>query len=514
MIMSANNFVVMLLILWLCAVHSAQGQGSIIAPGDTVVMKTADRLKGAVLCFAPSAFCGGCSQDLDAIADECQRLGVPRRVYVQDGGLGSGIYSLAEDRPMVTIYDDELGAYAGLYRVARSPFVMSVSVHGTVQTTGIPGAVGFEVDPILESIRASAVAGSGEAFLGPAANRVRFSKTVCPVASDSIVEAFLAPQTDVRYDRERDRYVLVSRDSPSKLLLLNSSGSVITTMAAMPSNFTYNLNYPWYFAVSSTGDSLLAYDWDMYDNRVYLYWFSLRNGRADSIPVPPILNDRYKGVHIYDRPSATSFHSLRHDVPSTGRRLDDRSSIMAIDAKGYRLFGVRPQIYDTDSVLPVESGTYMAIHENYLWTISEFRDSLTRYDLRTWDSLSVPIGLSPTYYSDPLPVLREHYRDPMTRRNTRSRMSQATDLLYDPVRSHMAIVYTVPVSKFTKNASTSSSFTRIWVAVLVDATTGQKIREVEFPMATIPSAFHDGRFLCSAYYGSKQIVKWYDMPAE
>lgn len=76
----------------------------------------------------------------------------------------------------------------------------------------------------------------------------------------------------------------------------------------------------------------------------------------------------------------------------------------------------------------------------------------------------------------------------------------------------MAIVYTVPVSKFTKKASTGSSFTCIWVALIVDAITGKKIREVEFPMATIPKALRNGRFLCSAYYGSKQIVKWYGLP--
>ena len=40
----------------------------------------------------------------------------------------------------------------------------------------------------------------------------------------------------------------------------------------------------------------------------------------------------------------------------------------------------------------------------------------------------------------------------------------------------------------------------------------KKIREVEFPMATIPDAYHNGRFLCSAYYGTRKMVKWYDAP--
>ncbi len=107
--MSASNIVAMLFILWLCAVHTVQGQGS-VAAGDTVAIKTADRLKGVVLCFAPSTFCGGCSQDLDLIAYECQKQGVPMRVYVQDGGLGDGIDGLTVDRPMVTMHDDELRA--------------------------------------------------------------------------------------------------------------------------------------------------------------------------------------------------------------------------------------------------------------------------------------------------------------------------------------------------------------------------------------------------------------------
>lgn len=500
-----------LLILWLCAVHTVQGQGS-VAAGDTVAIKTADRLKGAVLCFAPSSFCGGCSQDLDLIAYECQKLGVPMRVYVQDGGLGNGIYGLAEDRPMVTMHDDELGAYARLYRVARSPFMMSVSGQGLVLSTGIPGARGFEVDSMLEAIRLAAAMPPSDVYFGPKANHARYSRTVCPARHDTMLEKVLVPQTNVVYDGERKQLLLITRNASSNLHVLDSTGAVLSTTPVMPSNFTYSINWPWHFALSATGDSVLAFDWDIYDDRAYLYWLRLKDGRADTIPVPPILKKLNHDEHAFHRQSSTSFHSLRYDEPRTGAKLSDRSAILALNSSGYRLFGLRPQIYDTDSVLPVESGTYMAIHENYLWTISEFRDSLTRYDLRTWDSLSVPIGLSPTYYSDPLPVLREHYCDPMTRRNSISRMSQATALLYDPVRSRMAIVYTVPVSKFTKKASTGSSFSCIWVALIVDATTGKKIREVEFPMATIPDAYHNGRFLCSAYYGSRKMVKWYDAP--
>lgn len=499
------------IILWLCAVHTVQGQGSVVA-GDTVVVKTADRLKGMVLCFAPSSFCGGCSQDLDLIAYECQKLGVPMRVYVQDGGLGNGIYGLTEDRPMVTMHDDELGAYARLYRVARSPFVMSVSGHGVVLSTGIPGARGFEVDSMLEAIRLAAAMPASDVYVGPKANHVRFVQTVCPVRHDTMLEKVLVPQTNVVYDGERNQLLLVTRNASSNLHVLDSTGAVLSTTPVMPSNFTYSVNWPWHFALSATGDSVLAYDWDMHDNRAYLYWLRLKDGRADTIPVPPILKKLYTDQPMYHRSSRTAFFSLRHDEPRSGVKLADRSAILALNSTGYRMFGLRPQIYDTDSVLPVEAGTYMTIHGNYLWTISKFRDSLTRYDMRTWDSLSVPIGLSSTYYADPLPLLREHYRDPITRRDTRSRTSYCVDILSDPGQPYVAVVYVVPISKLTGKETSGSSFDYIFVAVLADAITGKKIREVEFPMATIPDAYHNGRFLCSAYYGTRKMVKWYDAP--
>ena len=501
-----------LLILWLCAVHTAQGQGSVIA-GDTVAIKTADRLKGAVLCFAPSSFCGGCSQDLDLIAYECQKLGVPMRVYVQDGGLGNGIYGLAEDRPMVTMHDDELGAYARLYRVARSPFMMSVSGQGLVLSTGIPGARGFEVDSMLEVIRSAAAMPASDVYFGPKANQARFVRTVCPLPGDTLMEAALK-SASIMFLSEQQQILLAAHSAPSRVFLLDSSGAALSTTPKMPSNFTYRINWPDYFALSTTGDSVLAFDWDIYDDRAYLYWLRLKDGRADTIPVPPILKKRYTDRPIYHQSSRTAFFPLRHDESRTGAKLADRSTILALNSTGYRMLGLRPQIYDTDSVLPVESGTYMTIHGNHLWTISQFRDSLTRYDLRTWDSLTVPIGLSSTYYADPLPLLREHYRDPITRRDTRSRTSYCVDILSDPGQPYVAVVYVVPISKLTGKEASGGMFDVVWVALIVDATTGKKIREVEFPMATIPDAYHNGLFLCSVFYGSRQMVKWYDMPAE
>lgn len=281
--------------------------------------------------------------------------------------------------------------------MARSPFVMSVSGHGTVLSTGIPGTKGFEVDTMLKAIRSAAAMPASDVYFGPKANHARFVQTVCPARHDTTLEKVLVPQTNVVYDGERNHLLLVTRNASSNLHVLDSTGAVLSTTPVMPSNFTYSVNWPWHFALSTTGDSVLAYDWDMYDDRAYLYWLHLKDGRADTIPVPPILKKLNDDVHAFHRQSSTSFHSLRYDEPRTGAKLSDRSAILALNRNCYRMFGLRPQIYDTDSVLPEESSTYMTIHGNNLWTISQFRDSLTRYDLRTWDSLTVRIGLLSTY---------------------------------------------------------------------------------------------------------------------
>ncbi|MBU3680054.1 MAG: hypothetical protein FGM32_10695 [Candidatus Kapabacteria bacterium] len=499
-------------ILWLCAAYAAQGQGD-VKTGDAVPIKTTDRLKGVVLCFAPSQLCGGCSQDLDAIAYECQQRGVPLRVYLQDPGFGNGMYSLAEERPMVTIHDDELRVYAGLYHVARSPFAMVVSSNGIVQSTGIPGAKGFDIDPFLKAIRNTATAGSGDVFFGPRENRARYARTLCPIDGDTLVERALT-RASIAYFPERNNTLIITRDESKRLLVVDSNGKVISENPAMPSNFQYSAVYPRYFAQSASGDSVLVDAWSADEDRTYLYWLRLHDGRADSIRVPEILNRLRDQEKLYHHPSKTSFHTLRFDDPPTGRKLEDRSLILGLGPTGFRLFGLRPQVYDTDSILPVESGTAFAVHGDQLWVISRFRDSLTRYDLRTWDSVSVPIGLSSTYYVDPLPVLTGHFRDPMSRQNTQTRMSYSVGILSAPNERHIAVMYVVPISKLTGKETTSSSFDYIFVVVLVDAVTGRKVREIEFPQAVIPWGFRNGQFLCAAYYGSSIKVKWYDMPAE
>ncbi|MBU3679821.1 MAG: hypothetical protein FGM32_09495 [Candidatus Kapabacteria bacterium] len=499
-------------IFWLCAAYAAQGQNS-VKTGDAVPIKTTDRLKGVVLCFAPSQLCGGCSPDFDAIAYECQQQGVPMRVYLQDPGFGTAMDGLAEDRPMVKILDDELGVYAGLYRVARSPFAMVVSSNGIVQSTGIPGAKGFDVDPFLEAIRNTATAGSGDVFFGPMENRVRYVRTLCPIDDDTLVETVLMPAS-VYYFPERGHTLIATRGDSKRLLLLDSNGKVTADGPAMPRNFQYHSYYPEYFALSASGDSVLVDDWSMYEHRTYLYWLRLRDGRADSIRVPEILNRLKDQEELYHQPSKTSFHTLRFDDPPTGQKLEDRSLILGLGPTGFRLFGLRPQVYDTDSILPVESGTDFAVYGDQLWVISRFRDSLTRYDLRTWDSVSVPIGLSSTYYVDPLPVLTGHFRDPMSRQNNQTRMSYSVGILSAPNERHIAVMYVVPISKLMGKETTSSSFDYIFVVVLVDAVTGRKVREIEFPQAVIPRGFRNGQFICAAYYGSSMKVKWYDMPAE
>ncbi|MBU3699469.1 MAG: hypothetical protein FGM33_05580 [Candidatus Kapabacteria bacterium] len=499
-------------ILWLCAAYAAQGQGD-VKTGDAVAIKTTDRLKGVVLCFAPSQLCGGCSQDLDAIAYECQQRGVPLRVYLQDPGFGNGMYSLAEDRPMVTIHDDELRVYAGLYRVARSPFAMVVSSNGVVQSTGIPGAKGFDVDPFLEAIRSTATAGSGDVFFGPRENRVRYARTLCPIDGDTLVERALT-RASIAYFPERNNTLIITRDESKRLLVVDSNGKGISENPAMPSNLRYSSSYPECFAQSVSGDSVLTTDWAHFEHRKYIFWRSLRDGKADTIHVPEILNQLNSRENLFHHSSNTIFHDLRFDDPSTARKREERSLIIGHGTSGIRLFGLRPQIYDTDSILPIESGTNFALHGDHLWVISRFRDSLTRYDLRTWDSVTVPIGLSSTYYVDPRPVLTGHFRDPMSRRNMQTKMSYSSGVLSDPNGQHIAVMYVVPISKLTGKETTSSSFDYIFVVVLVDAVTGRKVREIEFPQAVIPRGFRNGQFLCAAYYGSSIKVKWYDMPAE
>lgn len=499
------------IILWFCAAYAAQGQSG-VKTGDAVAIKTTDRLTGVVLCFAPSQLCGGCSPDLDAIAYECQQKGVPMRVYLQDPGFGNAMYSLAEDRSMVTIHDDELGVYAGLYRVARSPFVMVVSSNGIVQSTGIPGAVGFDVDPFLEAIRNTATAGSGDIFFGPIENRARFARTLCPIDGDTLVERALAVAS-VRYFSETGNTLIATNGPSSRLMLINSEGRALTEAPAMPTNLPYRSHNPEYIAQSVGGDSVLVADWSMYEDRTYVYWLRLSDGNADTIPVPAMLNElRSSGSGTYDHRTQTAFHALRFDVPRTGTLREGRSLVLAMGPSGYRLFGMRPWLYDTDSILPVEEHTGMTVQGDYLWVISRYRDSLTRYDLRTWDSISVPVSLSSTYYVDPRPVLTEHFRDPMSRRNMQTKMSYSSGVLSDPNGQHIAVMYVVPISKLTGKEMTSSSFDYIFVAVLVDAVTGRKIREIEFPQAVIPRGFQNGQFICAAYYGSAMMVKWYDAP--
>jgi hypothetical protein len=499
-------------IFWLCAAYAVQGQNS-VKTGDAVAIKTTDRLKGVVLCFAPSQLCGGCSPDFDAIAYECQQQGVPMRVYLQDPGFSTAMDGLAEGRPMVKILDDELGVYAALYRVARSPFAMVVSSNGIVQSTGIPGAVGFDVDPFLEAIRHTATAGSGDVFFGPMENRVRYVRTLCPIEGDTSAEKALT-SASVYYFPERGSTLVATRGDSKRLLLLDSNGKVTADVPAMPSNFQYLSQFPEYFALSASGDSVLVDAWSAFEDRTYLYWLRLRDGRADSIRVPEVLNRLRDQERLFHQPSKTSFHTLRFDDPPTGRKLENRSSILGLGPNGYRLFGLRPQIYDTDSILPVESGTDFAVHGDHLWVISRFRDSLTRYDLRTWDSVTVPIGLSSTYYVDPRPVLTGHFRDPMSRRNLQTKMSYSCGVLSDPHWRHIAVMFWVPISKLTGKETTSSSFDHIFVVVLVDAVTGRKIREIEFPQAVVPRGIRNGMFICAAYYGSSIKLLWYAMPED
>jgi hypothetical protein len=91
-------------------------------------------------------------------------------------------------------------------------------------------------------------------------------------------------------------------------------------------------------------------------------------------------------------------------------------------------------------------------------------------------------------------------------------MSRSVGILSAPNERHIAVLYVVPISKLSGKETTSSSFDYIFVAVLVDAVTGRKIREIEFPQAVIPEGFQNGQFICAAYYGSAMMVKWYDAP--
>lgn len=497
-------------ILWLCAAYAALGQGD-VKTGDAVVIKSSDRLKGVVLCFAPSQLCGGCSPDLDAIASECQQRGVPMRVYLQDPGFGTALHSLAEDRSMVSIHDDELGVYARLYRVARSPFAMVVSSKGIIEATGLPGVVGFEVDPFLEAIRTAATAGSGDIFFGPVGNRARYARTLYPNDGDTLVGrlAFKA------YFPERKNTLLSTKGDASRLLLIDSNGKVVSENHALPTNIQYDSYNPIYFAQSVSGDSILVRDWSMTENRRYLYWLRLADNWADTIPVPNVLEKLLEssGSSEYHQSSKTSFFALRFDEPS-GRKLDDRSLIFGLGPNGYRRFGLRPQIYDTDSILPVESGTHFALHGDHLWVISQFRDSLTRYNLRTWDSITTPIGLSSAYNVDPRPMLAEHYRDPVTRRTMENKMSLSIGMLSDPRHPLLAVKYMVPISRLTGKVVAATFFDFISVVVLVDTRTGLKIQEIEFPQAVVPFGFQNGQFVCAAYYGSSMMVKVYDRPIE
>jgi len=289
----------------------------------------------------------------------------------------------------------------------------------------------------------------------------------------------------------------------------------LTEAPAMPTNLPYRSHNPEYIAQSVGGDSVLVTDWSMYENRTYVYWLRFSDGKADTIPVPALLNElRSSGSGTYNHRTQTLFHALRFDVPRTGKLREGRSLVLAIGPSGNRLFGMRPRLYDTDSILPVEERTGMTVQGDHLWVISRFRDSLTRYDLRTWDSVTVPIGLSSTYYVDPRPVLTGHFRDPMSRRNLQTRMSYSSAVLSDPNGQHIAVMYVVPISKLTGKETTSSSFDYIFVVVLVDAVTGRKVREIEFPQAVIPRGFRNGQFICAAYYGSSIKLRWYAMPEE
>ncbi len=293
--------------------------------GSKVKVPSVMKGSGGVIIHVDSKSCTACLLNTQTVFRLAKTKGLPVAVYAHVGS-ESEFESIREQFPGTQIVNDELDAYANLYKVRHYPVIMVVSSEGIIGYVGAPGGTKtFDVDACIRAIEALL---THEKPSKPAQGAVRLFETIVNVENTN--NHRLSPYCTIRYCQQTGTFVTLDPNTKT-LHLLTKDGSIsksISVHQPAPDFVSYR---PSLIARSETGDSVLMSDSDIRTAAPILYWLNLKTEQITIVPITLPSTSRLMASKYLDAKSKTLWMSQRPPDPAGSNHLPALSLL--------RLFG-------------------------------------------------------------------------------------------------------------------------------------------------------------------------------